>query len=50
MYYQSISNDTYYIWPIEAHEATMTAIEILKVREIMRDNAGYYVGVAENIA
>ena len=35
---------------IEAHEATMTALEILKIREIMRDNPHYFDGVAENIA
>ena len=34
---------------IKAHEATMTAIEILKIREIMRDNPDYFVGVTENI-
>ena len=50
MFYQSISNDTGYIWPIKAHEATMTAIEILKTREIIRDNPSYFFEVAENIA
>ena len=34
----------------EAHEATMTATEILKMREIMRDNPDYFIRVAENIA
>ena len=34
---------------IEAHEG-MTAIKILKIREIMRYNPDYFIGVAENIA
>ena len=34
---------------IEAHEG-MTAIKILKIREIMCYNPDYFVGVAENIA
>ena len=33
-----------------AHEATMTTIEILKIREIMLDNPDCFVGVAKNIA
>ena len=35
---------------IEEHKTTMTAIEILKIREIMRYIPDYFVGVAENIA
>ena len=50
MYYQSISNDACYIWAIEAHEATNTATEIFKIRGILRNSPGYFVGVPENIA
>ena len=34
---------------IEAHEATIATIEILKIREIMLYNPDYFVGVAKNI-
>ena len=34
---------------IKVHEVTMTTNEILKIREIMLGNAGYFVGVAENL-
>ena len=47
MYFQSISNNACYIRAPEAHEATMADIEILKIREIMRDNPDYFVVVAE---
>ena len=40
MYFQSISNNACYIRATEAHE-------ILKIREIMRDNPDYFVVVAE---
>lgn len=49
MYFQSISNNACYIRATEAHEATMADIEILKIREIMRDNPDYFAGVTENI-
>ena len=35
---------------IEAHEATMTTIEILKIREIVPRDPDYFVGGAENSA
>lgn len=39
-----------YLSAIEKHDATMTATEILKIREIMHDNPNYFVGEAKNIA
>ena len=35
-------------WAIEAHEATKTGTEIFKIREIIRDNPDYFIGVARN--
>ena len=34
---------------IKVHEVTMKTNEILKIREIMLGNAGYFVGVAKNL-
>ena len=34
---------------IKVHEVTMTTNEILKIREVMLGNAGYFVGVPENL-
>ena len=34
---------------IEAHEAAIATIEILKIREIMLYNPDYFVGVTKNI-
>ena len=34
---------------IKVHEVTMKTNEILKIREIMLGNAGYFVGVTKNL-
>ena len=34
---------------IKVHEVTMTTNEILKIREVMLGNTGYFVGVLENL-
>ena len=47
---QQVLDCKHMAWAIEAHEATMATTEILKIREIVRDNPDYVVGVAENVA
>ena len=49
MVFRQVLDCKYMARAIKVHEVTMTTNEILKIREIMLGNAGYFVGVAENL-